>query len=104
MAPSPVTAQRQSTIVSKGFTLIELLVVITIIVVLLALLTPALDKAMTEAQMAQCLSNPRTIAQGAIAYTADNKGLYPDRPQLRSGAWKRFNCIYDGRTNQAVDD
>lgn len=39
---------------SKAFTLIELLVVITIIVVLLALLVPALDKAIYQAQLSVC--------------------------------------------------
>src|ERR1043165_1931025 len=52
----------------RAFTLIELLVVITIIVVLLALLTPALDKAMYQAELAVCGANLRAIANGAIPY------------------------------------
>jgi prepilin-type N-terminal cleavage/methylation domain-containing protein len=40
-----------------GFTIIELLVVVTIIVVLLALLTPALDKAIESAERAKCAAN-----------------------------------------------
>jgi prepilin-type N-terminal cleavage/methylation domain-containing protein len=41
---------------STAFTLIELLVVVTIIVVLLSLLTPALDRAIYETELAVCAS------------------------------------------------
>ena len=64
---------------ARGFTLVELLVVITIIVILLALLTPALDKAISEAEMAVCASQTRNIAMGATSYAFDSKRYYPDR-------------------------
>lgn len=63
-----------------AFTLIELLVVITIIVVLLALLTPALEKAVYEAEMARCAANMRGVGSGVTMYAAENKRLYPHRP------------------------
>ena len=63
----------------RGFTLIELLVVITIIVVLLALLTPALDKAIYAADLAVCGARLKAAASGAISYTFSNKKHYPDR-------------------------
>jgi prepilin-type N-terminal cleavage/methylation domain-containing protein len=62
-----------------GFTLIELLVVITIVVVLLALLTPALDKAIYQAELAACAARLDNIALGATAYAAENQGRYPHR-------------------------
>src|SRR5688500_17895560 len=63
----------------RAFTLIELLVVITIIVVLLAMLTLALDKAIAEAQMAVCAANMHGIGGGAVTYAASNNRHYPYR-------------------------
>ena len=65
---------------ARGFTLIELLVVITIIVVLLALLTPALDRAIYQAEIAVCGTKQHAIAASSILYAADNKRFYPSRP------------------------
>ena len=60
-----------------GFTLVELLVVMGVISVLIALLLPALSKAMRAAKAAQCLSNERQIATALIMYANDNKGAMP---------------------------
>jgi prepilin-type N-terminal cleavage/methylation domain-containing protein len=64
----------------QGFTLIELLVVVTIIVVLLALLTPALDQALYQAELTVCGANMHGVAAGAISYAANNARNYPSRP------------------------
>ncbi len=42
-----------------AFTLVELLVVVSIIAVLLAMLSPALEEAAYRAQQAKCLGNIR---------------------------------------------
>lgn len=57
-----------------AFTLIELLVVVTIIVVLLALLTPALDRAIRAASSTVCLANLHTWGMGMQVYATDHKG------------------------------
>lgn len=62
-----------------GFTLVELLVVITIVVVLLAMLLPAVDRAVYEAELAVCGSRLKTIASAAHVYAADQRRMYPDR-------------------------
>jgi type II secretory pathway pseudopilin PulG len=63
-----------------AFTLVELLVVITIIVILLALLAPALDKAIYEAELAVCAANEHAVSAGALTYAAQYKRRYPHRP------------------------
>lgn len=62
-----------------AFTLVELLVVIAIVVVLLALLTPALDKAIYQAELVVCATSLRTIGNGSIAYALGSSRAYPDR-------------------------
>jgi prepilin-type N-terminal cleavage/methylation domain-containing protein len=67
-------ADRQSEI---GFTLVELLVVITIIVVLLALLAPAMDRAVEAGMRAVCGANTRTWALTAAQYAMDHRKSLP---------------------------
>ena len=60
-----------------GFTLIELLVVVAIIVALLAILLPSMNRAIEVAQRAACLSNQHQISIGVLGYAADHFGHYP---------------------------
>jgi type II secretory pathway pseudopilin PulG len=63
----------------EAFTLIELLVIVTIIVLLLALLAPALDEAVYQAELAVCQARMRGAGTGVIQYTLDNRRAYPMR-------------------------
>jgi prepilin-type N-terminal cleavage/methylation domain-containing protein len=63
----------------RAFTLVELLVVITIIVGLLAMLSPALDQAIYQAQLATCAARINGHMHGATLYTMDYKRAYPSR-------------------------
>jgi prepilin-type N-terminal cleavage/methylation domain-containing protein len=62
-----------------AFTLVELLVVITIIVVLLALLTPALNTAIYRAELTVCASQLRGIGMNVTMYANEYKRYYPYR-------------------------
>ena len=66
----------------RGFTLIELLVVVTIIVVLLALLTPALDQAIYQAELAVCGTNLKNIGLGMQNYALQHRRSYPHRQSV----------------------
>ena len=61
----------------RGFTMVELLVVIGIIVVLIAMLMPALGKARQAAQATMCTSGVRQIALGWVYYASENRGFLP---------------------------
>lgn len=62
-----------------AFTLIELLVVIAVVAVLLALLSPALDRAISQAQLAICATQLRGIGGGSSVYAGSNRRFYPYR-------------------------
>lgn len=68
----------------SAFTLIELLVVITIVVVLLALLAPAMDQAIYQAELAVCGANQKSIGNGVMLYAMENQRRYPERKGLAS--------------------
>ena len=87
-----------------GFTLIELMVVVTIIVILLALLAPGLDRAIYQADLAVCAAQLRTIATGAILYTQSNKRFYPWRPCRLSNGSNRPIDLYFGFNQLHQDD
>jgi prepilin-type N-terminal cleavage/methylation domain-containing protein/prepilin-type processing-associated H-X9-DG protein len=64
-----------------AFTLIELLVVIAIIVILAALLLPAMASAREKGRRTVCLSNARQMALGIQMYAQDNDGRIPYGPK-----------------------
>ena len=70
------------TTVAGAFTLVELLVVVTIIVVLLALIAPAIDKAVYEAELAVCASQLKSVTKGASMYAMGNQRRYPPNRRI----------------------
>jgi prepilin-type N-terminal cleavage/methylation domain-containing protein/prepilin-type processing-associated H-X9-DG protein len=56
----------------RAFTLIELLVVVTIIVLLLSMLLPAMRGSLASAERAACMSNMKQLALAHNSYAGDN--------------------------------
>lgn len=61
----------------RGFTLVELLVVVSIIVILIAILLPSMERAFVVAQRAKCLANEKAIGAALTLYLEDHKRSYP---------------------------
>jgi prepilin-type N-terminal cleavage/methylation domain-containing protein/prepilin-type processing-associated H-X9-DG protein len=67
-----------------AFTLIELLVVIAVIVILAALLLPALSQAKENARRAKCASNLRQLALANFLFADDHEDSFVAQPMLAS--------------------
>ena len=84
---------------APAFTLVELLVVIAILVVLLALLAPAMDQAIYQAELALCASRLDAIAGPVGTYALDFQRQYPHRTGLVRGHWWVLNQLCDEAYN-----
>jgi len=73
-----------------AFTLIELLVVISLIVLLVALLLPALSNARETALAVSCASRIGQVGSAAISYTRDNQNKWASAFNwtLHTGTWQ----------------
>lgn len=75
----------------QAFTLVELLVTSAIIILLIALLLPALTKAREASRLAQCLANLRQISILASLYAIESAGWMPmSRSTLTAGYYLQF--------------
>ena len=71
------TARMKANATRTAFTLVELLVVIGIILVLITMLLPALNKVRRQANITRCASNLHDIGQALMIYAASNNGALP---------------------------
>ncbi len=62
---------------TRGFSLIEILVTITIIVLLIAIILPAMRKAREIANRTSCAANLLTWGQASLLFAKDHRGFFP---------------------------
>jgi prepilin-type N-terminal cleavage/methylation domain-containing protein len=72
-----VAQTRQCSKAQAGFTLVEMLVVVSIIVLLIAMLLPALGKSREAAKRSVCATQLTQIYQAVTNYSLDDHGRYP---------------------------
>ncbi len=92
------------------FTLVELLIVIAIIMILAALLLPALNKARLKARAISCISNLKNLTAGGIGYIADyddtvlvtyyNTGITNDEEPESLERWHGLVWSYAGSADK----
>jgi len=78
-----------------AFTVVELLVVVAIIMVLLALLAPAIDKALQSTEKVRCAANVQAHYVSVYQYAADQRKQLPplnddDGHNQQAGSWSRI--------------
>lgn len=84
---------------SAAFTLIELLVVLAVVAVLVSMLLPAVARAKTTAQGAQCTGNARQLTFGWLMYADDHDGRLAPNHSGRSAGWVSGTLDFDNRNS-----
>ena len=79
-----------------AFTLIELLIVISIIMILIAILLPALSGSRKEASKTQCLTRIREVYVAHAEYLHNEPSLPPMNNDEDDGTWQYNYLIWDG--------
>ena len=77
-----------------GFTLIELLVVMAVIMVLVALVLPAVQRAQTLAREVHCSNNIGQIIKAMATYATSNDCFMPDQYADRDSPYVHFVYCY----------
>lgn len=70
-----------------AITFIEVLLIITALLVLAAMLLPALDKAKAKASRVNCMGNLKQIGIGYRLWANDNGDLFPFQQSVTNGGW-----------------
>ena len=86
----------------KGFTLIELLVVISIVVLLMAILLPALQRVRRQAKAVACQSNLRQWGVIFSMYANDNRGTLPRHISSGPHLWPTELRTYSSDSNDLL--
>ena len=77
MAPTNRRTLRKRPNYTNGLSLIELLIVLGVVILLGALLFPAINSTRTKTQQTNCIIGLQQISHAISLYTADFDGMYP---------------------------
>lgn len=87
-----------------GFTLIEMLLVVAIIVFLIGMLLPSLNRARSQSRTLVCTSNQAALSSATLAYSASNRGKlfpYDNADGLKHETfWMTLIDLYIGESDQ----
>lgn len=78
---------------TASFTLIELLVVVALILLLAAILLPAVGRVSDQVKSHRCMSNLRQIASATFAYASDHDGMLPYGVESETFGWRWETCL-----------
>ncbi|MEM6279502.1 MAG: type II secretion system protein [Verrucomicrobiota bacterium] len=87
----------------EGFSLIELLTVVSIMAILGTIAMPAMQSALTNAQLARATANARSIAMGLRNYAADNEGTFPFEEDLEGNPIATSNDAFRALVPYYID-
>ena len=82
----------------SGFTIIELLVVLSVILILLTVVTPAVSKAKEKANKTICINNLRQISVALTMYANENDGKFPPDGAKKWSQYLSPDYIKDNKT------
>src|ERR1051325_8852778 len=89
---------------TQAFSVVELLVVVSVIVLLLTLLAPAIDRAMAAAESAVCMTKLRNWGLAVYQYAQDNRQCAPPlyMEQNEGKLWMNFLAAYIGEPGYKI--
>ena len=89
-----------SPVVRRGFTLVELLIAVAIIILLIAILFPALSRVREEGRRVRCMNNARQLSLAWLLYANDFKGHFCNSETQGLPPWDPNQwIIYPGGPN-----
>jgi len=75
---------------TRAFTAIELLLVVTALVILAALLLPALFKAKARSARVGCINNMKQVGLGFVTWASDQNDCFPMKVSSTNGGTREL--------------
>lgn len=91
----------------RFFTLVELLIVVSVLVILLSLLLPALRQSIEKGRSVSCIGNLRQVGAGVLQYAESWNGYFTNRDSSarwanRGAYWSKISEALGGPTSEEL--